>query len=496
MFRDALGVRIAKNEAMDLFDSLRSQPLRRTPDRLAGGVCAGLAHRWGISPILVRMGLIVLVPFGGLGFLLYGLGWLLLPDYDTEDIVADGALRSPDAAFAASVILILVGAVMFMPFVAIWGNFIVHRTPATLPVVGLVLLAGVFWVFWRGRSTQPPYGPARPGSAGYGAAQPGSACSQPAPFSAAQGEGATDATAPYDTVQYATTQDDTASYNTAQHGPAPYTTAQYEFDPGAEAALKSAPEFSAPRPTKAPKVKKPALSARAISLILATALVATAIALIAVPGRFAAVLMALSVGLAVVAVGVMYAGVRGLRATWLTALTWLLGLPTAAMLALALIMPTHMITSPKLVLASSRAYDGPSFFSVAGATFKTDTATSHTYSVDTFIHADNPYTFRESDPVIIEVTRREGSYGTSYANLNGWQAWEVEVDGKRWQEPANPAVQYSDERWWASLPVNEGKTLRIFSPAAVANPEDATTIKITYSYGTVLVGSLPAKEGN
>lgn len=116
------------------------------------------------------------------------------------------------------------------------------------------------------------------------------------------------------------------------------------------------------------------------------------------PGRFAAVLMALSVGLAVVAVGVMYAGVRGLRATWLTALTWLLGLPTAAMLALAIVMPTLMITSPTLVLAS--------------------------------------------------------------------------------------------------LPVNEGKTLRIFSPATIANPEDATTIKITHSYGTVLVGSLPAKEGS
>jgi phage shock protein PspC (stress-responsive transcriptional regulator) len=47
-----------------------------------GGVASGLAHRWGIDPILVRGLFIVAAIFLGVGVLAYGILWLLLPEPD------------------------------------------------------------------------------------------------------------------------------------------------------------------------------------------------------------------------------------------------------------------------------------------------------------------------------------------------------------------------------------------------------------------------------
>lgn len=45
-----------------------------------GGVCAGLAHRLGVDPLLVRALAIVLVFAGGFGLVAYLVAWLILPD--------------------------------------------------------------------------------------------------------------------------------------------------------------------------------------------------------------------------------------------------------------------------------------------------------------------------------------------------------------------------------------------------------------------------------
>lgn len=59
------------------------QRLGVTRDRSAGwigGVCAGLAHRLGVDPLLIRALMIVLTIAGGFGLVLYVMAWLLLPD--------------------------------------------------------------------------------------------------------------------------------------------------------------------------------------------------------------------------------------------------------------------------------------------------------------------------------------------------------------------------------------------------------------------------------
>ncbi|MBI5027727.1 MAG: PspC domain-containing protein, partial [Actinobacteria bacterium] len=43
---------------------------------MLGGVCAGLARRWQLDPNLLRIALVVLSVFGGLGLVAYGSGLL------------------------------------------------------------------------------------------------------------------------------------------------------------------------------------------------------------------------------------------------------------------------------------------------------------------------------------------------------------------------------------------------------------------------------------
>jgi phage shock protein C len=54
--------------------------LRPRKGRLVAGVCAGLADYFGVDVNLVRLGFGVFTVFWGLGLLIYGLAWLVLPE--------------------------------------------------------------------------------------------------------------------------------------------------------------------------------------------------------------------------------------------------------------------------------------------------------------------------------------------------------------------------------------------------------------------------------
>ncbi len=58
-------------------------PARRTRENaVLTGVCAGLARRWGVDANLLRIALIILSFVSGLGLVLYGVGYLVLPTDD------------------------------------------------------------------------------------------------------------------------------------------------------------------------------------------------------------------------------------------------------------------------------------------------------------------------------------------------------------------------------------------------------------------------------
>jgi phage shock protein PspC (stress-responsive transcriptional regulator) len=60
-------------------DAAGRQLRRRTSDRVIGGVAGGLGDYFNVDPLLVRIGFVGLMLFGGAGAVLYLVGWLLMP---------------------------------------------------------------------------------------------------------------------------------------------------------------------------------------------------------------------------------------------------------------------------------------------------------------------------------------------------------------------------------------------------------------------------------
>lgn len=67
-----------------------TRELRRSnTDRILGGVCGGLADYTGIDANLLRVLVVVLALFSGVGFVLYAAGWLLIPAQDAQTTQAE-----------------------------------------------------------------------------------------------------------------------------------------------------------------------------------------------------------------------------------------------------------------------------------------------------------------------------------------------------------------------------------------------------------------------
>ncbi len=68
---------------------------RSRTDRMIGGVCGGLGAYFGVDPSLIRLAFVLLLVFGGSGFLLYVILWIVLPEEGR-------AYASPEAAARAN----------------------------------------------------------------------------------------------------------------------------------------------------------------------------------------------------------------------------------------------------------------------------------------------------------------------------------------------------------------------------------------------------------
>ena len=127
----------------------------RTQDRWAGGVAGGLGHRFGIDPLIVRGLFVVATLFGGLGLILYGLGWMLLPEASDGRIHLEEAIRGRfDIALAGAIAVTIIG--MSRP--VLWW----HGSWWAVPwLVALVAIIAVIILADRQKTTAPapPTGP-------------------------------------------------------------------------------------------------------------------------------------------------------------------------------------------------------------------------------------------------------------------------------------------------------------------------------------------------
>ena len=99
------------------FNSIRRLGLERTPDRWVGGVAAGLAHRLGWDPLIVRGIFIISFFLGGIGLIAYGVGWALLPESSDGRIHLQEAIHGRfDPALIGAGLVIFSGMISSGPF--------------------------------------------------------------------------------------------------------------------------------------------------------------------------------------------------------------------------------------------------------------------------------------------------------------------------------------------------------------------------------------------
>ena len=142
----------------DLFETIHRLQVWRSRDEVwVAGVCGGFAQRVRIDPVVVRVGLIVLTMFSGIGFVAYLVGWMLLPHVDRPS-VAEKAMARHGYSWASVAALIAVPALALVLVVGsgsrvdFGGGFLF---PGWLVVPALVGIA----LYWRGRRRIEPAPP-------------------------------------------------------------------------------------------------------------------------------------------------------------------------------------------------------------------------------------------------------------------------------------------------------------------------------------------------
>jgi signal transduction histidine kinase/phage shock protein PspC (stress-responsive transcriptional regulator) len=128
-----------------------------------GGVCAGIARRFGIDPALVRLAFVVATAAGGVGIALYLLGWLVIPAGD-----APGRRRLPTGRSAVEVALgtglLLLSVLLTFRALGIWFSDAI--------VWPMVLIASGAALIWRGSAAVKSTAPRPAGVPGASANRP------------------------------------------------------------------------------------------------------------------------------------------------------------------------------------------------------------------------------------------------------------------------------------------------------------------------------------
>jgi signal transduction histidine kinase/phage shock protein PspC (stress-responsive transcriptional regulator) len=135
---------------------------RDPDDRLLAGVASGVAEHLGLEPTPVRFGFVALTLLGGLGVILYGSLWVMLPirGVDLPDgapgleaatrqgrRTARGRSRVHDMSAALSLTILGLGAIIFLQNAGLWISGRIFW-PLLTAGAGLVLL------WWRSEETE------------------------------------------------------------------------------------------------------------------------------------------------------------------------------------------------------------------------------------------------------------------------------------------------------------------------------------------------------
>lgn len=291
------------------FASMRRLGIVRSDERWVGGVAGGVARRLGVDPVLVRCVWLVLNVFTGVSLILYGLGWLLLPEESDGRIHAEQVLHGRvEAGLVGAVACMVIGTPAFtydvFPFwsTGSWAGSVLVSILWTGLAVG-----GAYWLLQQRRAAR--YGDSW---GAHGAYQAGSV---PGP------------------------QPDPARGQAPRPASYPAPTATY---PGPHA---SSPGLRAPYPGFPPRAVRRALGpGRSLSLLV-LGLILLASGCTWVLNRTGhlnlvqCVILTTGIPLVLLGAGLIISSLRGRRGGWMTGLGWLVVPVALPMLAVTSTMP-------------------------------------------------------------------------------------------------------------------------------------------------------------
>jgi len=119
---------------------------RRTDNKMIAGVASGIAAYLGIEPWIVRIGFVVMVPFGGFGALAYLIAWLLVPIEGSGRSLAGDVLRRPPSGIRS-----YIGVALILLAVAILAS--AFSEPGVIWAIVLIAF-GIF--LFRQDDPEPP----------------------------------------------------------------------------------------------------------------------------------------------------------------------------------------------------------------------------------------------------------------------------------------------------------------------------------------------------
>ena len=338
------------------FDSLRGSGLMRTNERWIAGAAGGVAYRFGLDPVLVRCVWVVLSIFAGVGLVLYGVAWALLPEESDGRIHLEEALAGRfSAGLAGAIGTTIVGMSTtdngFIPswYVGLWGIPGIAAPVWTLFWLGLTVLAVILAVRFaqnrRGhrRDPQGPQGPQPWQTTQHGAGQspgnhPGDQTGQAAPGAFPSATGSPSAS---DSSAFSPAGSGAPAFNRPANGPS-WQNRSYRQHP---------PYQPAPMPARPPRPRRPGPGASTSLAILGLGLLtgagiwyATATHRVGLlQGQF----ILIGTLVALLGAGIVASGLRRRHGGWMTVLGWpVLFVVAIPALATASIVPTSLARMP------------------------------------------------------------------------------------------------------------------------------------------------------
>jgi phage shock protein PspC (stress-responsive transcriptional regulator)/predicted membrane protein len=113
---------------------------RSSDDRVIAGVAGGLGRYMGVDPVVIRIALVVLMFFGGAGFIAYAAAWLLIP----SDKDPHARFSGRDIARRTGIVLAIAVATVIVAFGGAWGVAVGGGTATAIVIIvaGVALVAG------------------------------------------------------------------------------------------------------------------------------------------------------------------------------------------------------------------------------------------------------------------------------------------------------------------------------------------------------------------